>query len=154
MTDVMQEYNTTINKFRIPGCQHLELLSDEYWACKARHYSMTIFHPVGTAKMGPDTDPMAVVDSRLKVKGTESNLKISMLNGKVFAGVKNLRVVDCSIMPYIVSGNTNAPVIMIAEKASDMIKEDWGVLHKYVDSSEEDEDEDEPSSELHEAGKL
>lgn len=69
MTDVMQEYNTTINKYRIPGCQHLELLSDEYWACKAQHYSMTIYHPVGTAKMGPDTDPMAVVDPRLKVKG-------------------------------------------------------------------------------------
>lgn len=107
----MKKYKVRINRLKIPGCHHLDFLSDKYWACQARHYSLTIYHPVGTAKMGPDTDPQAVVDSRLKVKG-----------------IKNLRIVDGSIMPYIVSGNTNAPIIMIAEKASDMIKEDWGVL--------------------------
>lgn len=72
-----------------------------------REYGATIFHPSGTAKMGPDNDPMAVVDSRLRVKG-----------------VSGLRVVDCSIMPTLVSGNTNVPIIMVAEKASDMILED------------------------------
>ena len=70
----------------------------------ARNTGGTIFHPSGTTKMGPDSDPMAVVDPQLRVHGIEA-----------------LRVVDCGIMPTLVSGNTNAPVVMIAEKASDMI---------------------------------
>ena len=71
----------------------------------ARNFSTTIYHPTGTCKMGAGTD--AVVDARLRVHG-----------------VSGLRVADCSIMPEIVSGNTNAPAIMIGEKASDMIMED------------------------------
>jgi choline dehydrogenase-like flavoprotein len=67
----------------------------------------TIFHPVGTAKMGRDTDPFAVVDERLRVIGME-----------------RLRVVDASVMPTITSGNTNAPTMMIAEKGAAMIRED------------------------------
>lgn len=79
--------------------------SDEELAKAAGDISTTIFHPVGTAKMGSDT--LAVVDHRLRVHGLEG-----------------LRVIDASVMPTITSGNTNSPVIMIAEKASDMIRED------------------------------
>jgi len=64
----------------------------------------TIFHPSGTTRMGKATDPLAVVDAQLRVHGCDS-----------------LRVVDCGVMPTLVSGNTNLPVIMIAEKASDMV---------------------------------
>jgi len=76
--------------------------SDEDLLEFARTYGATIFHPSGTCKMG--VDEMAVVDPQLRVRGVE-----------------NLRIVDCSIMPTLVSGNTHAPAVMIAEKASDLI---------------------------------
>ena len=93
---ITEEYN--------PGPQ---LSDDDYdgilnWA---RDTATTIYHPTGTCKMG--SDPMSVVDERLRVHG-----------------VQGLRVADASIMPVIVSGNTNAPCIMIGEKASDMILQD------------------------------
>jgi choline dehydrogenase-like flavoprotein len=71
----------------------------------------TIFHPVGTAKMGLASDPMMVVDGRLRV-----------------AGIERLRVVDASVMPTITSGNTNAPSMMIAEKGAAMLREDAKAL--------------------------
>jgi choline dehydrogenase len=77
--------------------------TDAELAVKAGDIATTIFHPVGTCRMGPD--PMAVVDAELKVRG---------LGG--------LRVVDASVMPRIVSGNTASPVVMIAERAADLIR--------------------------------
>ena len=87
-----------------PGVQYQ---SDEELAKLAGDIASTIFHPVGTTRMGRATDPLAVVDTRLKVRG-----------------VAGLRVVDAGVMPFITSGNTNSPTLMIAEKAAQWIAED------------------------------
>ena len=76
-------------------------------ATAAGDIGTTIFHPVGTAKMGLPSDPLAVVDERLRILGLD-----------------RLRVIDASVMPTITSGNTNSPTIMIAEKGAGMVIED------------------------------
>ena len=81
--------------------------SDDFWRWYTRQIAGTAYHASGTCRMGSKEDKAAVVDPQLRVRGIE-----------------NLRIVDASVMPEITSGNTNAPVIMIAEKASDLIKED------------------------------
>ncbi|XP_059049384.1 glucose dehydrogenase [FAD, quinone]-like [Achroia grisella] len=113
----LRELNARPNPNRNPGCTNFDLMSQEHLECQARHHTLTIYHPVGTCAMGPVDNPNSVVDPRLRVYG-----------------VNNLRIVDASVMPTIVSGNTNAPVIMIAEKASDMIKEDWSDVANYGSS--------------------
>ncbi|XP_055613212.1 alcohol dehydrogenase [acceptor]-like isoform X3 [Uranotaenia lowii] len=103
-----EKHDATELKFDIPKCNSFNGNSDEYLRCYIAYFSTTIYHPVGTAKMGPPGDEQAVVDPQLRVKG-----------------VKNLRVIDASIMPTIVSGNTNIPTIMIGEKGADLIKLTW-----------------------------
>ncbi|XP_055388391.1 glucose dehydrogenase [FAD, quinone] [Condylostylus longicornis] len=118
---VFQQFGSRLYQKPLTNCKNYQFLSDEYLECHARTISMTIYHPCGTAKMGPPWDNEAVVDSRLRVYG-----------------VRGLRVIDASIMPTITSGNTNAPVIMIGEKGADMIKEDWmsNPAYKFADISE------------------
>lgn len=85
-------------------------LSDEELIEKLRNQTDTVYHPIGTCKMGLDSDEQAVVTPDLKVKG-----------------VSGLRVVDASIFPNIIGGNTNAPTIMVAERAADFIKSEWSL---------------------------
>jgi 4-pyridoxate dehydrogenase len=86
----------------IPGAEHD---SDEAIDAHIRKTMITVHHPVGTCKMGGEDDPRAVVDGELRVRGVE-----------------NLRVIDTSVMPDLIGGATNAPIIMMAEKAVDMIR--------------------------------
>ncbi len=81
-----------------------EIASDDELVEAAGRIATTIFHPVGTARMGRPDDPRAVVDPSLRVQG-----------------IDNLLIADASVMPRIVSGNTHAPVVMIAERASDLV---------------------------------
>ncbi|XP_045160659.1 glucose dehydrogenase [FAD, quinone]-like [Mercenaria mercenaria] len=104
-TPSMKKIGASMDKMKLSFCSQYEFRSDDYWECITKHLAYTVYHPAGTCKMGRENDPTAVVDPELRVKG-----------------IKGLRVVDASIMPNVISGNTNAPVIMIAEKASDMIR--------------------------------
>ncbi|XP_033213783.1 glucose dehydrogenase [FAD, quinone]-like [Belonocnema kinseyi] len=113
-TPAFKQNNFRLNETPLPACAAFQFNTEAYWICVIRQYTQTLYHPAGTCKMGPNEDPEAVVDPTLRVRG-----------------IKNLRVIDASVMPDVVRGNTNAPVIMIAEKASDMVKGHW-YKHKYA----------------------
>lgn len=110
-TDAMRAEGATLQYVDYPQCKYEDEEDNSnysYWHCAMRQVSGTFYNPVGTCKMGPDSDPTAVVNPYLQVRG-----------------VKNLRVADGSIMPTALHGMTNAACIMIGEKVSDMIKEQW-----------------------------
>jgi len=103
----LRRHGYTLPQLATPGCEHTQLFSAAYWACHVSQLSLTMYHPVGTCRMGQDS--LAVVDTRLRVRG-----------------VSGLRVADASVMPRIVSGNTLAATLAIAEKAADMMRADGG----------------------------
>jgi choline dehydrogenase-like flavoprotein len=107
-TKAFQQYDAKFFDTQSPGCEGFTFNTDEYWECHTRLFPLTIYHHAGTCKMGAVTDKTAVVDHRLRVHG-----------------IKELRVIDASIMPAMVAGHPNGSIMMIAEKASDMIKADW-----------------------------
>lgn len=107
-TTAFKENEYLMDDVPLPNCKQWEFNSNKYWSCVIREYTASCYHIAGSCKMGPQTDQEAVVDTKLRVYG-----------------ISGLRVADASIMPIVVHGNTNAPTIMIAEKASDMIKDAW-----------------------------
>lgn len=106
-TNAMMRHGSEMLRVDYRACAGLEWDSDAYWRCAIRQTGTTCYHVTGTCKMGPQEDLDAVVDPQLRVRG-----------------ILGLRVADASIMPTVVSGNTNAATIMIGEKAADLIKAD------------------------------
>lgn len=104
-----ERFSPVLNPNHFPGCESFELWSEDYIKCYIKQYTVKGDNYVGTCRMGNASDPEAVVDSRLRVLG----------------GVQGLRVVDASVMPDIPSGDIFATVVAVAEKASDIIKEDY-----------------------------
>lgn len=115
-TPTFKSMNAKMPRIHFKDCDEFEMASDQYWECMARTITFNVYHPVGTVKMGSASDATAVVDNKLKIYN-----------------VKNLRVADASIMPTIPSVNTNAATMMIAERASDFIKDEHLVKYDKKD---------------------
>ncbi|KAK5638077.1 hypothetical protein RI129_012372 [Pyrocoelia pectoralis] len=107
-TKHLERYHLEPLTYSLGDCHEFTFDTDEYWDCSVRNLVRTLYHLVGTCKMGPNHDPDAVVNSRLKVHG-----------------LQGLRVIDASIMPSIVGPNPLGAIILIGEKGSQMIKSDW-----------------------------
>ncbi|CAK1541566.1 unnamed protein product [Leptosia nina] len=107
-TPPFKKYGAKLYKKKYPNCAQFEFDSDKYWECAVRTITSTLHHQIATCKMGPGTDEYAVVDPELRVHG-----------------IRNLRVADSSIIPITLAAHTNAPAIMIGEKAADLIKNTW-----------------------------
>lgn len=111
-TPPFQKYGARLHRAQYPACRSLKFDSDAYWECAVRTLTATLHHQIGTCRMGPENDPQAVVDPELRVYG-----------------IGRLRVVDSSVIPRTTAAHTNAPAIMIGEKAADMIKSTWSLHH-------------------------
>lgn len=109
-TEPIKSVGAALNPNKIHGCSHLEFRSNEYWECYVRRLTITAYHPVGTCKMGANSD-----------KSSVTNYDFQVLN------TNHLYVVDASVLPTLTSANINAAVIMMAEKAADTIK-----FHEYL----------------------
>lgn len=106
-TDAFKKYGARVHDKHYPTCKEFHFGTDEYWECTIRTISVPLQHQVGTCKMGPESDPEAIVDHELRVHG-----------------IKKLRVADTSIIPFALSAHTNAPSVMIGEKLADMLKKE------------------------------
>ena len=107
-TEAFKSIGAELTPTVFPSCKEFEYRSDAYWECYIKQYTLSVWHPSSTCRMGKPNEPTSVVDSRLKVIGTP-----------------NLRVIDASIQPQIVSSNIQAVCIAIGEIGSDFIKETW-----------------------------
>lgn len=107
-TDTMLKLNSVYQQGAYTECNQFNATTDEHYECMIRQNTLNGNHNAGTCKMGPKKDKTSVVDHRLRVHR-----------------VHRLRVIDASIMPFLIGGNTMAPVIMIGEKGADMIAEHW-----------------------------
>ncbi|CAG9824318.1 unnamed protein product, partial [Phaedon cochleariae] len=103
----LQKYAATLVSTPVPGCESITFNTDQYWECCLRTIIGSEYHQTATCRMGPQGDPQAVVDARLRVHG-----------------INKLRVADTSVIPITISGHTVAPAYMIGEKGADIIKED------------------------------
>lgn len=105
-----QDIGAKLSEVPFPSCKEQIFDSDDYWNCYLRHYTLSVYHHSSTCSMGKIDDLNAVVDSTLKVIGTD-----------------RLRVVDASVMPQLVSSNPQAAITLIGEVGSRFIKEYWGI---------------------------
>ncbi|XP_067007795.2 glucose dehydrogenase [FAD, quinone] [Anabrus simplex] len=103
-----ERYGLELDRTPVKGCENLTFGTDQYWECAIRYETSPENHQAGSCRMGREDDADAVVDPQLRVRG-----------------VRGVRVADASVIPVVVSGNTNAPAIMIGERVSDMIKKQW-----------------------------
>lgn len=111
-TTPLRSYGIRLDTTPVMGCEHLRFNTQEYWECAVKFNTGPENHQAGSCKMGPLHDPLAVVNHELRVHG-----------------VRNLRVIDTSIMPQVTSGNTHGPAVMIAERGSHLIRRAWGTAH-------------------------